>query len=454
MKLAALIVILGCGTSLADVRDAVVRIGGMSGVSVGQGVVLSARHGDFPNSVVVAFRDGRRLKATKVCESKEYDGAVAFRLEQNGDVPSATVSLDPVKKSDKVFSIGYPKGVMRVGIGVVESDPYDHDTKMGEQHLGTFEGIDTSIPVDFGWSGGPLFNERHEVVGVLSAGGRDPPGSIFVGHKIIRRIYEVASAKPHLRVFTMNNCRPCALWKADYTAGKFAAYEVEVLRVPGPGEQATEETAKNLKTFYDTIAAIRKAKGRIDTGRDGVVGLPMFHVAGKAYAKCGYGGPRPWEVLLKALKDTAMFLPDLVTSIIDRSDVATPVPIEHALPIDSDGSVPPPPFAEPPVDLVGAPEKFEREPETPSEAKTISDILLELARAVKERKDAKDLSDKLAADVKAVQAAVRGIKSMKHGAPEPKKDGEPESLPAYLLSLLGGAVLRVGKNAIDARLAA
>jgi hypothetical protein len=110
--------------------------------------------------VKVTLRDERELEVIELlAASPEYDLALV-RVQARG---LRTVSLgdsDSIRPGDPVIAIGNPLGL---------EDTVSNGLVSARRKYNGFEVLQVSAPIAPGSSGGPLFNERGEVVGIATA---------------------------------------------------------------------------------------------------------------------------------------------------------------------------------------------------------------------------------------------------------------------------------------------
>jgi serine protease Do len=110
--------------------------------------------------VRVTLRDDRELEVVELlAASPEYDLALV-RVQARG---LRTVSLgdsDAIRPGDPVIAIGNPLGL---------EDTVSNGLVSARRKYNGFEVLQVSAPIAPGSSGGPLFNERGEVVGIATA---------------------------------------------------------------------------------------------------------------------------------------------------------------------------------------------------------------------------------------------------------------------------------------------
>jgi serine protease Do len=167
----AVVVIYTAGRRLADrTSGELVGIGGLgSGVLINDdGDVLTAAHVvQTADQVMVEFPSGERILATVVASEPAADLAMV-RLDQRptGVVPVPLGDSDMAEIGDEVFVVGAPLGAsntLTVGYLSARRQPM--------RTVGNFfraELLQTDAAINQGNSGGPLFNMRGEVIGIVS----------------------------------------------------------------------------------------------------------------------------------------------------------------------------------------------------------------------------------------------------------------------------------------------
>jgi hypothetical protein len=114
--------------------------------------------------IKVTLRDTRELEVTEVlAASPEHDLALV-RVQARGLPTVALGDSDAMRPGDPVVAIGNPLGLEdTVSNGLVSARRKIDDAQDG------FEVLQVSAPIAPGSSGGPIFNERGEVIGVATA---------------------------------------------------------------------------------------------------------------------------------------------------------------------------------------------------------------------------------------------------------------------------------------------
>lgn len=194
---------------------AVVQVGGCSGVCVDEsGLVLTARHCDLGEVERVRFAQYEVI-AVRVFESAETEGPVVYDCVGEG-YPESVVASEKPEPGESVRTMGYPDLN-----GVRTLSQVSGDVLTGGRYQfrgGDFLGNLTNLPLREGWSGGPLFNVRGEVVGLATS--TDGTDSIFISHAATRAALEAArqlhGRKYPLQIGVDLYSDECLLFLADY----------------------------------------------------------------------------------------------------------------------------------------------------------------------------------------------------------------------------------------------
>ena len=164
-------------TSIANWRSAVVQIGGCSGVCIHpSGIFLTVKHCRVPQKTTLTI-DGQTVNVARIFESRG-EGPVILAAVEPGMFPYLKLAKLLPKVNDLVYSLGYPAGSgEHRRIYTISEVRY-----LGQDKGGFLMTNHVTIP---GNSGGPLLNERGEVIGLLSSStwntiGKTPPKSYWV----------------------------------------------------------------------------------------------------------------------------------------------------------------------------------------------------------------------------------------------------------------------------------
>lgn len=242
MKHTITIVLLLCGTAQANPQSAVQIVergrSTASAVMIDGGYALTAEH------VVVMGGNPLTVKGlSAVPQNKppldQTDDAVLLRVD-GYDGPYSRIAAGPPSVGDKVHTVGYPSG-KRTELSGRVTRVYDvHRSEKGKG-LDSAYAIETDIVIHPGHSGGPLWNEAGELIGLASLSASDGKGnhttpSLWIGTqsihnalKITQRSIEFATLdpnKPDLVVFTSVGCLPCEPIKDEVKAGGYSEWNV------------------------------------------------------------------------------------------------------------------------------------------------------------------------------------------------------------------------------------
>ena len=163
---------LGRGMSVSKGKAKEVSAKGLgTGVLVDrEGHVVTAAHVVHTADVVIAeFIDGSEVAATVVASDPSLDLALLKLAEiPSGMNPVKLGDSDKIKTGDDIFIIGSPFGLSHsVSTGIVSGrhTPGADGTSLGPLKA---EIIQTDAAINRGNSGGPMFNMKGEVVGIVS----------------------------------------------------------------------------------------------------------------------------------------------------------------------------------------------------------------------------------------------------------------------------------------------
>ncbi|MFZ5897286.1 MAG: S1C family serine protease [Myxococcota bacterium] len=114
-----------------------------------------------PDELWVLLSDGRRFPIIEVVNASRRHDLAILRIDAKA-LPTLTLGdSDRVRPGDAVVAIGHPLGL---------EDTVSNGLVSAVRHVDTdFDVLQISAPIAPGSSGGPLFNERGEVIGVAAA---------------------------------------------------------------------------------------------------------------------------------------------------------------------------------------------------------------------------------------------------------------------------------------------
>jgi S1-C subfamily serine protease len=129
-----------------------------SGVSIGNGFIVTAAHvvGDA-TGVKIKERDGKETTADVLWASKTYDIAL---LRSDAYIPAATLSCRTAHVGDTITAVGNPLGLEFIStFGKIAGEPREMLPAWKSAFV-------TDITVIMGNSGGPVFDENGDLVGI------------------------------------------------------------------------------------------------------------------------------------------------------------------------------------------------------------------------------------------------------------------------------------------------
>jgi len=125
-----------------------------------RGYILTSAHQIIDiSSILIRLHDGSSYKGDIIYSDDNLDIAL-IKIETQGLLPAVRIGdSDRLKRGDSVFTIGCPLGLdYTITRGVISSTG---------RMVGRIPLIQTDVPVNKGNSGGPLFNKKGEVVGII-----------------------------------------------------------------------------------------------------------------------------------------------------------------------------------------------------------------------------------------------------------------------------------------------
>ena len=282
-------ILLCASVAQGAIQDAVGTIGGGCSCVVisPDGYVLTAEHCQPGETATVTLGDmWYKAKRVNAVVRNGVDEAVLYKITTATLLTFAPVSLDVPEAGDKVSSMGYPNGKWAESSGEILSVSGEFGKKSNDPRS-----LDTSyvIHVNFGAaggnSGGPLFNEAGEVVGLTST--TSPDGSRCIGWGSISKatdgitfVQRFRREKTHVLAFGYPGCPPCDRHKRDEAAGMFPDIEFEYVNV---------KTPEGWERFVKLGAAIERATAGSPRPFKFRQRVPAFHRKGEAVIVYDYG---------------------------------------------------------------------------------------------------------------------------------------------------------------------
>jgi S1-C subfamily serine protease len=172
-------VVQGIANQVASVRSTVVHIEkvgkcqGSGCIISPDGIIFTAKHvTDGGGKFIVTLDDGTKYETDVAVECKDYDAAF-LKINPTKPLKYALLArVTDLRVGDPIFIMGSPFGsdnINSVSLGIISAMQrnLDADVNYGFGWRVTFQTDATAEP---GNSGGPVFNLKGEVVGVLVAG--------------------------------------------------------------------------------------------------------------------------------------------------------------------------------------------------------------------------------------------------------------------------------------------
>ena len=135
----------------------------------GEGLVMTAAHVvQTAERLQVEFVDGERIPADVIASVPDADVALLkLNWVPEGGIPAASLGdSDALRVGDRVMVIGAPYGLYHsLSVGYLSARRSQGEVNNSGRHL---EFLQTDAAINHGNSGGPMFNERGEVVGIVS----------------------------------------------------------------------------------------------------------------------------------------------------------------------------------------------------------------------------------------------------------------------------------------------
>ncbi len=160
-----------------------------------EGHVMTAAHVvQTADLVQVEFLDGEKVTAAVVASDPAKDVAL-LKLDRipEGLQPAKLGDSDKVRVGDEVFVIGAPYGLTHtLTIGHISARHNDDGGPMGVIRAETFQ---TDAAINQGNSGGPMFNQKGQVIGVVSfirsqSGGSDGLGFAITSNTAVKALFD------------------------------------------------------------------------------------------------------------------------------------------------------------------------------------------------------------------------------------------------------------------------
>lgn len=214
MMKVALLLMMALAPDPATVKVRTDGGGFCSGVCISpDGFVLTAEHCGCASGATIEFPDGQKFSARSEYEPSKNNTDEASLLKIT-DKLTTILPYHPVAKAspkigDTILSRGYPQAAYTELRGTVtEIEPSTIHIK--------------GLVPWYGNSGGPLFNENDEVVGICS--GYQEDGGRWISWTSIKKAIEQSKVRSDERITVIalvkDDCPPCTTFKIDQTTNR------------------------------------------------------------------------------------------------------------------------------------------------------------------------------------------------------------------------------------------
>ena len=132
---------------------------------------------NFCDAIIAKDKTNERIIKTEVVFSDENLDLAILYSEEAKKLPPVTISNEKTKTGERICAIGNSKGE---GLCIVDGIVSDSSRTLGDNDY-----IVISAPVTSGYSGGPVFNTKGNIIGIIK-GGRD--GAVAMNYSIPSKI--------------------------------------------------------------------------------------------------------------------------------------------------------------------------------------------------------------------------------------------------------------------------
>lgn len=156
-------------TGKGDPRTFTANDGLGSGVLIKDNIVLTASHVVAnADQIMVLFYDGEAVEATTTRISRMADVAlITLKKPPTNPLIAQIGDSDEVRIGDEIFVVGAPMGLpYSLSKGVISGRHAEHKLSNDGKSLEFFQ---TDAAVNTGNSGGPMYNYKGEVIGIVSS---------------------------------------------------------------------------------------------------------------------------------------------------------------------------------------------------------------------------------------------------------------------------------------------
>lgn len=181
------------------VKSVTANFGGTGFLISNQGYLITNYHVvASSDSLFVTDKDGNAIRAELLLASRSYDLAILKITNEdyirNLNIPYALSTSTGIQLGDRIFTLGYPKEDIVYGEGYLSS-------RTG--YMGDTTSYQISMALNPGNSGGPLFNEQGNIVGVISGKQNEKEGVAFaIKSAFIQKMIEMTERTQEVNIQT------------------------------------------------------------------------------------------------------------------------------------------------------------------------------------------------------------------------------------------------------------
>ena len=268
----------------------VLNLGGCTGFMVDGNYLFTAKHclNGLGNTITFKSKKdpNKKIEAKLIYVTKYSDGPIVYFLPSDGDKPykSFKMAKGAPEIGELVHTVGYPGGNYAVTYGKVSGG----------------NGVDVNyvkMRISPGNSGGPLVNEKDEIVGVAQAVDTEltSNNSYFGGWGItkqaldeakkskgVKRELPKAKYKADVVIFTADWCPSCQVLEKEMPVSYFNEKGLNVIKV------------KNTQSGWSDPKLAQEFRSKTGTN---VPGLPTVWARGTSKYQTGYSSGRRLSLL-------------------------------------------------------------------------------------------------------------------------------------------------------------
>jgi len=306
--MARILLLLAFTSSVAANDMTTVKLDNFSGVVISpSGLIATADHCGDARTVTVQFSNGAtRIAALRYGPPRNgIDEAQIYQITGGGEFAFSPIATSVPSVGDSVTSAGYPDGNLVRKEGRITQTGFTVRPD-GQYALNLTDGLVTDWNSESGASGSPLFNNKGEVVGILSMSGNWPL-SYWIGLDSIVdsvRRSQFPTHKQRLVMFSVPGDKDCELYEKEIKATRNG---IHVVRTDSP-------EFPQWKTAYE--ASVGKPLNQ----------FPAFWVEGTNYARASKYEPGFLGSLLSWFRN---IIHALISGLFGSPDSAPAAPQQY-----------------------------------------------------------------------------------------------------------------------------